>query len=144
MTTAAITTLSQRVGIRAACVAVGVAQAGYYRRNRVSPAPVRPVPVAHRDRTQPRALSPTERQGILDVLHSERFVDLAPAEVWATLLDEGVYLGSQSTFYRLLRAAAEPVNVAAKPPTRRRSNPSWSPAGPTRCTRGISSATRRC
>jgi len=69
------------VGIRAACVAVGVAQAGYYRRNRVSPAPVRPVPVAYRDRTQPRALSPTERQGILDVLHSERFVDLAPAEV---------------------------------------------------------------
>ena len=106
MTTAAITTLSQRVGIRAACVAVGVAQAGYYRRNRVSPAPVRPVPVAYRDRTQPRALSPTERQGILDVLHSERFVDLAPAEVWATLLDEGVYLGSQSTFYRLLRAGS--------------------------------------
>jgi len=51
-------------------------------------------------------LSPTERQGILDVLHSERFVDLAPAEVWATLLDEGVYLGSQSTFYRLLRAGS--------------------------------------
>jgi len=106
VTTAAITTLSRKVGIRAACVAVGVAQAGYYRRNRVSPAPVRPVPVAHRDRTQPRALSPTERQGILDVLHSERFVDLAPAEVWATLLDEGVYLGSQSTFYRLLRAGS--------------------------------------
>jgi len=40
------------------------------------------------------------------VLHSERFVDLAPAEVWATLLDEGVYLGSQSTFYRLLRAGS--------------------------------------
>jgi putative transposase len=47
-----------------------------------------------------------ERQEILKVLHSERFVDLAPAEVWATLLDEGVYLGSQSTFYRLLRAAS--------------------------------------
>ena len=49
-------------------------------------------------------MSTRERQGILEVLHSERFVDLAPAEVWATLLDEGVYLGSQSTFYRLLRA----------------------------------------
>jgi len=47
-----------------------------------------------------------ERQEILKVLHSERFVDLAAAEVWATLLDEGVYLGSQSTFYRLLRAAS--------------------------------------
>jgi putative transposase len=41
------------------------------------------------------------------VLHSDRFVDLAPAEVWATLLDEGVYLGSISTFYRLLRRAGE-------------------------------------
>ena len=106
MTSQAITTLSERVGVRAACAAVGVAQAGYCRRNRVSPLPARRAPVAHRDRSQPRALSPKERQDILDVLHSERFVDLAPAEVWATLLDEGVYLGSQSTFYRLLRAAS--------------------------------------
>ena len=44
---------------------------------------------------------------ILDVLHSDRFADLAPAETWAILLDEGIYLGSQSTFYRLLRAAGE-------------------------------------
>jgi putative transposase len=106
VTSQAITTLSERVGVRAACAAVGVAQAGYYRRNRVSPLPARRAPVAHRDRPQPRALSLEERQGILDVLHSDRFVDLAPAEVWATLLDEGVYLGSQSTFYRLLRAAS--------------------------------------
>ena len=40
-------------------------------------------------------------------MHSDRFADLAPAEVWATLLDEGVYLGSESTFYRLLRRAGE-------------------------------------
>lgn len=104
MTSQAITTLSKKVGIRAAWPAVGVAQAGYYRRNRVTPAPTRRAPIAHRDRSQPWALSPRERQGILEVLHSERFVDLAPAEVWATLLDEGVYLGSPSTFYRLLRA----------------------------------------
>jgi hypothetical protein len=44
-----------------------------------------------------------ERADILAVLHSERFCDAAPAQVWATLLDEGIYLGSQSTFYRLLR-----------------------------------------
>ena len=106
MTSEAITTLSKRVGVRAACAAVGVARAGHYRRNRVSPAPARRAPVAHRDRSQPRALSPLERQRILDLLHSERFVDLASAEVWATLLDEGVYLGSQSTFYRLLRAGS--------------------------------------
>jgi putative transposase len=40
-------------------------------------------------------------------MHSDRFVDVAPAEVWATLLDEGVYLGSVATFYRLLRRAGE-------------------------------------
>ncbi len=41
------------------------------------------------------------------MLYAERFADTAPAEVWATLLDEGTYLGSLSTFYRLLRAAGE-------------------------------------
>ena len=107
MTDDAITTLAPQVGVRAACVAVGAAQAGYYRRHRITPAPVRPAPVPHRDRHQPRALTGTEREVILDVLHSNRFADLAPAEVWAILLDEGTYLGSESTFYRLLRAAGE-------------------------------------
>ena len=63
--------------------------------------------MAQPDRAQPRALSPVECQAILDALHSDRFVDLAPTEVWAILLDEGVYLGSVSTFYRLLRRAGE-------------------------------------
>jgi putative transposase len=56
---------------------------------------------------QPRALAPAERAAILAALHSDRFADTAPAEAWATLLDEGTYLGSLSTFYRLLRAAGE-------------------------------------
>jgi putative transposase len=100
-------TLARRVGVRAACGAAGGSQAGYYRRHRASLAPVRPARVPHRDRRQPRALSEPERQAILDALHGDRFADLAPAQVWAILLDEGVYLGSQSTFYRLLRAAGE-------------------------------------
>jgi putative transposase len=107
VTDQAITTLTPQLGVRDACDAVGAAQASYYRRHRQSPAPVRPAPMPHRDRVQPRALSVAERQQILDVLHSDRFADLAPAEVWAILLDEGVYLASQSTFYRLLRAAGE-------------------------------------
>jgi putative transposase len=107
MTDQAITELTPQLGVRAACEAVGAAQASYYRRHRQSPAPQRPEPVPHRQRRQPRALSGTEQQAILDVLHSDRFADLAPAEVWAILLDEGVYLGSQSTFYRLLRQAGE-------------------------------------
>lgn len=103
----AVTELAPQVGVRAACDAVGVAQASYYRRHRKSPVPQRPEPIPHRLRPQPRALSAAERQVILDVLHSDRFADLAPAEVWAILLDEGVYLGSESTFYRLLRQAGE-------------------------------------
>ena len=61
----------------------------------------------HRDRVQPRALAAAERQAILDMLHSARFADTAPAEAWAMLLDEGIYLGSVSTFYRVLREAGE-------------------------------------
>ena len=107
MTDQAVAELAGRIGVRDGCVAVGASQAGYYRRHRVSPAPERPAPISHRERPQPRALSAQEQQAILDVLHSHRFVDMSPAEVWATLLDEGVYLGSQSTFYRLLRQAGE-------------------------------------
>lgn len=107
MTDQAVIELAAKIGVRQACDAVGASQAGHYRRHRISPAPQRPAPIAHRDRPQPRALSDTERQAILNELHSQRFVDVSPAEVWATLLDEGVYLGSQSTFYRLLRQAGE-------------------------------------
>lgn len=102
----AIIKLVPKVGVRAACLAVGVAQASWYRRHRQSMAPVRPAPTAHRDRVQPRALTPVEREAILTELHSDRFVDLSPTEVWAILLDEGRYLGSASTFYRLLRQAS--------------------------------------
>ncbi|MBV8346000.1 MAG: helix-turn-helix domain-containing protein, partial [Mycolicibacterium sp.] len=103
MTDQAVAELAGRIGVRDACLAVGASRAGHSRRHRVSPAPERPAPIPHRARPQPRGLSAQERQAILDVLHSDRFVDMSPAEVWATLLDEGVYLGSQSTFYRLLR-----------------------------------------
>jgi putative transposase len=106
MTDEAVTAMAPRIGTRAACAAAGVAQASWYRRHRASPAPPRRPAIAHRDRPQPRALTAVERAAILDALHSPRFADLAPAEVWAVLLDEGTYLGSQSTFYRLLRAAA--------------------------------------
>ncbi len=107
MTGDAIAVLAPRIGTRAACAAAGVPQASWYRRHRSSPAPLRPAPVPHRDRRQPRALNLAERRAILDMLHSERFADTAPAEAWAILLDEGVYLASVSTFYRVLREAGE-------------------------------------
>ncbi|HLK73764.1 MAG TPA: IS3 family transposase [Streptosporangiaceae bacterium] len=107
VTDAAITVMAPRIGTRAACAAAGVPQATWYRRHRISPPPQRPVRVPHAERVQPRALALAEREAILDALHSDRFADLAPAEVWAILLDEGAYLGSVSTYYRVLREAGE-------------------------------------
>jgi putative transposase len=107
VTDAAIALLAPQIGTRAACRMAGVAQATWYRRHRASAPAPRPAPVPHKERAQPRALAPAERAAILDALHSVRFADLAPDEVWATLLDEGTYLGSVSTYYRVLREAGE-------------------------------------
>ena len=117
MTDQAVAQLAPVTGTRAACAAAGCAQASWYRRHRASPPPRRREPVPHTERTQPRTLAPAERQAILDVLHSQRFAGAAPAEVWAALLDEGTYLGSVSTFYRVLRAEGE-VRERRRPATR--------------------------
>jgi putative transposase len=101
----AITKLVPIVGVAGACRAVGQPRSSWYRRHRQSPAPPRPPRPA--PRPQPRALSPAERQRVLGVLHAERFWDAAPATVYATLLDEGSYLCSPSTMYRLLRERGE-------------------------------------
>jgi putative transposase len=92
--------LEQVTPTATACAVLGRSRATHYRRR---PAPD-PVVVAERRRAaQPRALTETERAGVLEVLHSDRFVDESPATVWATLLDEGIYLASPATMYRLLR-----------------------------------------
>jgi putative transposase len=104
----AIGRLSPLVGLKAACEAVRRPRASHYRAH---PASVGPPAAPNSQRPprkqQPRALSSSERERVLDVLHSDRFVDLAPAEVYATLLDEGMYLCSESTMYRLLRERGE-------------------------------------
>jgi len=92
------------VGTKAACAAVGRARATHYRHHRTAPRPPRP---RQPPRPQPRALGPAEQAVVLAELHSERFVDQAPATVYATLLDEGRYLCSVATMYRLLRADGE-------------------------------------
>ncbi len=58
-------------------------------------------------RRQPRALSDEERQAVLDELRSERFVDQAPAQVWAALLEENKYFCGIRTMYRILDANGE-------------------------------------
>jgi putative transposase len=100
----AIAELAPLVGVRAACRATGRPQANHYRRHRRSPRPDRP---ARQRRPQPRALSPVERDTVRTLLNSPEFVDKAPATVYHELLDEGVYLASVSTMYRILRAHDE-------------------------------------
>ncbi len=100
----AITELTPLVGAEAACAAVGRPRSTHYRWHRSSPPPPRP---AREPKAQPRALSSAERARVLDVLHEPRFVDLAPGEVHAILLDEDTYLCSESTMYRLLREHGE-------------------------------------
>jgi putative transposase len=84
------------VGIATACEALGASRASFYRQQQpgsIEPK-LRPRP--------PRSLSQAEQQKVLEVLHRERFVDQSPAEVYATLLDEGIYLCSLRTMYRIL------------------------------------------
>jgi putative transposase len=95
----AVTYLAAHVGVVAACAMLAVARASYYRV--LAPRVSRPRP------SPPRALSVAERQRVLDALHEPRFVDLAPAEVYATMLDEGRYLCSERTMYRILAANSE-------------------------------------
>ena len=83
-----------------ACEALGVARSTLYRRRQVTPEPKR-RPRPH------RALDETECEEVLGALHCERFVDKAPAQVWATLLDEGTYLCSIRTMYRILEEHGE-------------------------------------
>jgi putative transposase len=92
--------LGQKVGRAAACRALDVPRASLYRHFRpIEPSAPRPSP--------PRALHPAERQQVLEHLNSERFRDQAPPEVFATLLDEGTYLCSVRTMYRILEQAGE-------------------------------------
>jgi putative transposase len=96
----AVLALPPAAGITAAaCTALGLSRATVQRRRaHLTRPPAEPAPRP----SPPRALTAEERQTVLDRLREPRFADLAPAEVYATLLDEGVYLCSIRTMYRLL------------------------------------------
>ncbi len=89
---------------RAALRAAGRPQANHYRRHRQRPKPERRK---REPAVQPRALSQPERDNVRAVLNSADFVDAAPATVYHTLLDEGSYLCSTSTMYRILHEHGE-------------------------------------
>ena len=94
----AIEELSPQVSTAAACHSLGVPRATLYRHRQSKP----PKPANTPRPKPPRALSDQERRKVLDVLHSEPFADKAPAEVYAGLLDQGQYLCSIRTMYRIL------------------------------------------
>ncbi len=94
----AVTELASEVGTSAACQALCLPRASYYRDRCKSS-----FPLETGSRSSPaRALGPQERESVLACLHEERFQDRSPAAVYATLLDEGQYLCSIRSMYRLL------------------------------------------
>ena len=99
--------LTPGLGVARACRVMNVDRSAVYRertaaRRLASPSP----PVAARPRP-PLAFSDAEQQRVLDTLNSARFADCSPRQTYATLLDEGVYLGSVRTMYRLLAGCDE-------------------------------------
>jgi putative transposase len=97
---AAAEELAPAVGVTTACASLDVSRSSLYR-VRQGAQPVKPRP------TPARALNETERLAVRDALNSQRFQDAAPRQVYATLLDEGTYLCSWPTMYRILRAYEE-------------------------------------
>ncbi len=85
----------ETLGTGALCKAFGEPRASFYRSRRETPP-------STTKRQSPRALSEQEQHQVLDILNSDRFRDTAPGEAHATLLDEGVYMCSERTMYRIL------------------------------------------
>jgi putative transposase len=110
----AVNVLAPDVGLARACDVMNIPRGSVYcidarQRHLLAPAPVpaiRPAP--------PLALSQTERETLLDTLNSARFANCAPTTIYATLLDEGIYLGSVRTMYRLLADAGQSAERRAQ------------------------------
>ncbi len=101
--------LGNEVGRKPSCEALGVPRSTFYRHLNNKPVgekKLRPRP--------PLALTNTERQTVVDILHSEQFQDKAPYQVYATLLDEGQYHCSIRTMYRILSAEHDGVKERRK------------------------------
>ena len=101
----AVRALEPFMSTTVACQLVGKSRASLYRQRNPTPSPA--APATSTRPAPPWALTDTERVQLLAVLNADRFADKAPAQVWAILLDEGIYLGSISTMYRLLRAEGQ-------------------------------------
>ena len=87
--------LAEKVGMKRACEALGIVRSSLYRARQ-------PHPVAQPRLAPAHALSSTEREAVRETLNSERFMDKAPRQIYAALLDEGEYLCHWRTMYRIL------------------------------------------
>lgn len=92
------------IGVKPACEALGLSRATYYRNKADGGTGGKSTPAS---RSSSRALSSEERKEVLDLMHRERFMDQAPREIYATLLDEGRYVCSVRTMYRVLEQESE-------------------------------------
>lgn len=114
-----VTQLATFIGRTAACKALDMPRTSFYRRQSAPTARATvPEPGARTKAAPPRALGSGEKAQVLQVLNSERFQDQAVREVYATLLDEGTYLCSWRTMYRVLdenQQVRERRNVLAHP-----------------------------
>lgn len=102
----AVDSLAAKVGVAAACRALRVPRSALYRERAARRICLLPGPIVATRRRAPLALSGHERRVVLDVLNSPRFANCAPAAIHAQLLDEGRYLASVRTMYRLLQGSA--------------------------------------
>lgn len=98
----AVTELAEQTSLQEACNLLVYSRSSYYRQQQAKPVQ-EPPPT----RPSPRSLTTTEKEAVRSTLNSDRFVDSSPRQVYGTLLDEGEYLCSVSTMYRLLRAYDE-------------------------------------
>jgi putative transposase len=97
-----VTELAAQTSTQQACQAFAYPRSSYYRQQQAKPVSAKTEPTP-----SPRALPPPERDAVREMLNSERFADSSPRQVYGTLLDEGQYLCSVSTMYRILQAHDE-------------------------------------
>jgi putative transposase len=101
---ATVTQLAQKTNTKQACDQLAYPRSSYYRQQQAKLAVMEPRPVPA---PSPRALPSAEQDTVRNLLNSERFVDSSPRQMYGTLLDEGQYLCSVSTMYRILKANEE-------------------------------------
>ena len=96
--------LGESIGISEACGHLGVSRSTWYRWKNPSESHQKKSKVS---KVPPRTLNKKEREGVRQILNSERFRNMSPRQVYATLLDEGVYYCHWSTMYRILEEYEE-------------------------------------